>query len=174
MTLRGVTWTLSTVTLVHLVQRSFTTLKEVGWPYDMDNNHMLALFEQRMCTDDREVWARHLENSGKEATLAQLIAWMNTEMKSRMRAMAPLRCTGPPARHPVGHIGSDFNAPKSGLPHKCWIYKNSSHWTDQCQIFVSLSPENRIKAAKGRASCLKFTCLLFCPNRWQNRTENSS
>ena len=74
--------------LVHLVQRSFTTLKEVGRPYDMDNNHMLALIEQRMCTDDRKGRGRHLENSGKEATLAQLIAWMNTEMKSRMRADA--------------------------------------------------------------------------------------
>ena len=93
---------------------------------------MLALIEQGMCTDDRKVWARHLENSGKEATLAQLIAWMNTEMKSRMRATAPLRSTGQSTRHPVGHIGSDLNVPKSGLPHKCWICKNSSHWTDQC------------------------------------------
>ena len=125
--------------LVHLVQRSFTTLKEVGRPHDMDNHHMLALIEQRMCTDDRKVWARHLEISGKEATLAQLIAWMNTEMKSRMRATAPLRSIGPPARHPVGHIGSDFNAPKTGLPHKCCICKNSSHWTDQYQKFASLS-----------------------------------
>ena len=107
--------------LVHLVLRSFITLKEVGRPHDMDNNHMLAFIEQRMCTDDRKVWARHLENSGKEATLAQLIAWMNTEMKSRMRATAALRSTGPPTRHPVGHFGSDINAPKSGLPHKCWI-----------------------------------------------------
>ena len=103
--------------MVHLVQRSFTTLKEVGRLHDMDNNHMLALIEQRMCTDDRKVWARHLEHSGKEATLAQLIAWMNTEVKSRMRATAPLRSTGPPTRHPVGHIGSDLNAPKAGLPH---------------------------------------------------------
>ena len=143
--------------LVHLVQRSFSTLKEVGRPYDMDNNHMLALIEQRMCTDDRKVWARHLENSGKEATLAQLIAWMNTEMKSRMRATAPLRSTGPPTRHPVGHIGSDLNAPKAGLPHKCWICKNSSHWTDQCQKFASLSLENRIKAVKENRAC--FSCL---------------
>ena len=28
-----------------LVQRIFTTLKEVGRPHDMDNNHMLALIE---------------------------------------------------------------------------------------------------------------------------------
>lgn len=143
--------------LVHLVQRSFSTLKEVGRPHDMDNNHMLALIEQRMCTDNHKVWARHLENSGKGVTLAQLIAWMNTEMKSRMRATAPLRCTGQPTRHPVGHIGSDFNAPKSGLPNKCWICKNSSHWTDQCQKFVSLSLENRIKAVKENHAC--FSCL---------------
>ena len=143
--------------LVHLVQRSFTTLKEVGRPHDMDNNHMLALIEQRMCTDDRKVWARHLENSGKEATLAQLIVWMNTEMKSRMRATAALRSTGPPTRHPVGHFGSDINAPKSGLPHKCWICKNSSHWTDQCQKFASLNLEDRIKAVKENHAC--FSCL---------------
>ena len=143
--------------LVHLVQRSFSTLKEVGRLHDMDNNHMLALIEQRMCTDDRKVWARHLEKSGKEATLAQLIAWMNTEMKSRMRATAPLRSTGPPTRHPVGRIGSDLNAPKAGLPHKCWICKNSSHWTDQCQKFASLSLENRIKAVKENRTC--FSCL---------------
>ena len=143
--------------LVHLVQRSFTTLKEVGRPHDMDNNHMLALIEQRMCTDDRKVWARHLENSGKEATLAQLIVWMNTEMKSRMRATAALRSTGPPTRHPVGHFGSDINAPKSGLPHKCWICKSSSHWTDQCQKFASLNLEDRIKAVKENHAC--FSCL---------------
>ena len=143
--------------LVHLVQRSFTTLKEVGRPHDMDNNHMLALIEQRMCIDDRKVWARHQENSGQEATLAQLIAWMNTEMKSRMRATAPLRSTGPPTRHPVGHIGSDLNSPKAGLPYKCWICKNASHWTDQCQKFASLSLENRIKAVKENHAC--FSCL---------------
>ena len=87
--------------LVHFVQRSFNTLKEVGRPYDMDKNHMLALIEQRMCTDDRKVWARHLESDGKEATLAQLITWMNAEMKSRVRATAPLRNIGQHPRHPV-------------------------------------------------------------------------
>ncbi|XP_068707431.1 uncharacterized protein [Montipora foliosa] len=74
-----------------------------------------------------------------------------------MRATAPLRSTGPLARHPVGHIGSDFNALKAGLPHKCWICKNSSHWTDQCQKFASLSLENRIKAVKENHAC--FSCL---------------
>ena len=40
---------------------------------------------------------------------------------------------------------TDFNAPKAALPHKCWICKKSSHWTDQSQKFASLSLENRIK-----------------------------
>ena len=64
---------------------------------------------------------------------------------------------GQPTRHPVGHIGSDLNAPKSGLPHQGWICKNSSHWTDQCQNFVSLSLENRIKAVTANHACL--SCL---------------
>jgi len=32
-----------------------------------------------------------------------------------------------------------------------------SHWTDQCQKFVSLSLENRIKAVKENYAC--FSCL---------------
>lgn len=47
--------------LIHLVRKSYNTLKEVGRPYDMDNNHMIAIIEQRMCSDDRKIWARHLE-----------------------------------------------------------------------------------------------------------------
>ena len=41
--------------LVHLVMRSFNTFKDVGRPHDMENNHMLALIEQRMCLDDRKI-----------------------------------------------------------------------------------------------------------------------
>ena len=43
--------------LVHLVKRSFNTMKEVGRPSDMDNNHMLSLTEQKMCVDDRKTWS---------------------------------------------------------------------------------------------------------------------
>ena len=39
--------------LVHLVRRSFNTLSEVGRQNDMDNNHMLAIIEEKMCSDDR-------------------------------------------------------------------------------------------------------------------------
>ena len=68
--------------LVHLVNRSYNTLKEVG----MNNNHMLALIEQKMSSDDRKGWARDLERERKEATLENIMKWMTTEMKSRMRA----------------------------------------------------------------------------------------
>ena len=69
-------------------------------------------FEQRMCADDRKVyvWARHLENCGGKGTVAELIMWMNTEMKSRMRRRTPLRSTGLPTWHHVIHFGSDLNA----------------------------------------------------------------
>ncbi|CAB4025983.1 hypothetical protein AWC38_SpisGene18824, partial [Paramuricea clavata] len=77
--------------LIHLVNRSYNTLKEVGRPNDMNNNHMLALIEQKMSSDDRKVWARDLEREKKEATLENIMKWMTTEMKSRMRASAPLR-----------------------------------------------------------------------------------
>ena len=33
--------------LVHLVRRSYNTLKEVGVPGDMDNSHMLAIIERK-------------------------------------------------------------------------------------------------------------------------------
>ena len=42
-----------------------------------------------MFSDDRKVWARHLENT--EATLEAIISWTTSEIKSRMRATAPLR-----------------------------------------------------------------------------------
>ena len=77
--------------LVHLVRRSYNTLKEVGVPSDMDNSHMLSIIEQKMCPDDRKVWSRDLERERKPATLNALITWMTSEMKSRMRATAPVR-----------------------------------------------------------------------------------
>ena len=52
---------------------------------------MLSIIEQKMCVDDQKVWSGELERDGKEATLQGLIDWMNVEMKSRLRATAPLR-----------------------------------------------------------------------------------
>ena len=108
-----------------------------------------------MCNDDRKVWARHLENSRQEATLAQLITWMTTEMKSRMRATAPLRSVTQPPKLPVSHVGgAETNAPRV---YRCWFCQNSNHWIDQCQKFTSLKPEDRIKAVKENHAC--FSCL---------------
>ena len=85
--------------LAHLVKRSFNTLKGVGRPHDMDNNHILSLIEQKMCIDDRKIWAREVEKEKSLASLQGLMSWMETEMKSRMRATAPLRSTGSDTRH---------------------------------------------------------------------------
>lgn len=52
--------------LVQLVKRSYNTLKEVGRPHDMDNNHMLAQIEQKMCNDDRKVWSREVHGKREE------------------------------------------------------------------------------------------------------------
>ena len=63
--------------LVHLVKKSYNTLKQVNRPHDMDNNLVMALIEQKMCSDDRRVWARFLEKEKTEPKLATLIEWMN-------------------------------------------------------------------------------------------------
>ena len=66
---------------MHLVRRSYNTLKEVGEPGDMDNSHMLAIIERKMGPDDRKVWSRDLEREGKPGTLHGLLSWMTSEMK---------------------------------------------------------------------------------------------
>lgn len=80
-------------------------MKEVGLPSDMNNSHMLSIIEQKMCADDRKVWARDLEKEKKPATLEALMNWMNVEMKSRMRATAPIR-VGSSGKRPVYHCVS--------------------------------------------------------------------
>ena len=72
--------------LVHLVRRSFNTMSEVGRQNDMDNNHMLAIIEQKMCSDDRKVWSRFLETTKCHAPLEALMSRMTSEMKSRMKS----------------------------------------------------------------------------------------
>lgn len=111
--------------LAHLVRRCFNTLKEVGVPSDMDNSHMLSIIEQKMCADDRKVWSRELERNGKKATLQGLIDWMTVEMKSRMRATAPLR-TGSSTRS-VNHFLKDDSGKGNATWHKCWMCRNSAH-----------------------------------------------
>ncbi len=105
--------------LVHLVKHSFNTMKGVGRPHDLDNNHMLSFIEQKMCIDDRKIWACELEREDKPASLQRLMSWMETEMKSRMRATAPLRRPGQNPRN-INHLAG-------GKPPKCWVCDNSTH-----------------------------------------------
>ena len=129
---------------------------------------MLALIQQRMCSDDRKLWARHLENDGQDATLAQLITWMTTEMKSRMRATAPLRSVNQPPKLLVSHVGTAET--NTSRVYRCWFCQNSNHWIDQCRKFTSLKPEDRIKAVKENHACL--SCLK-CAGR-DHRSVNCS
>ena len=142
--------------LVHLVRRSYNTLRDVGVPNDMDNSHMLSVIEQKMGADDRKVWSRDLERECKKATLKTLIDWMTVEMKSRMRATAPLR-TGSSNPRSVHHVRGDIGKKGIAKRAKCWFCRNSSHWTDQCQSFGALTVDERIKLAKENHVC--FACL---------------
>ncbi|XP_068678843.1 uncharacterized protein [Montipora foliosa] len=123
----------------------------------MDNSHMLSLIEQKMCVDDRKVWSRDLEKTNQPATLLGLMTWMTAEMRSRMRATAPLR-TGS-SHHTIHHVNvtaGSRSETKSGS-HRCWICKTQAHWTDECQKFLALNPEERIKIAQENHAC--FSCL---------------
>ena len=91
---------------MHSVKRGYNTLKEIGVPGDMNKSHMLSIIEQNMCADDRKVWSRDLEREGKVATLQGLMEWMTVEMKSRMRATAPLR-TGASNSRSVRHVRTE-------------------------------------------------------------------
>ena len=141
--------------LVHLVKRCYNTLKEIGLSSDMDNSHMLSLIEQKMCADDRKVWSRDLEKTKQPATLNQLMTWVTVEMKSRMRATAPLRTSnGSFSAHNVNKVNCDGNK----APHnKCWLCKSQTHWLDQCQKFAALNADDRLKAVKDNHTC--FSCL---------------
>ena len=129
-------------------------------PSDMDNNHMLSMIEQKMSADDRKVWARELEREGKPATLHALMSWMAGEMKSRMRATAPIR-TGPNqqrnTRRSVNYVKGDDSTGKKAPKHKCWLCQSWTHWPDQCEKFAALNVHERLKTAKENHVC--FSCL---------------
>lgn len=155
--------------LVHLVKRCHNTLKEVGVPGDMNNNHMLSIIEQKMCADDRKVWSRDLEREGKIATLQGLMEWMTVEMKSRMRATAPLR-TGTSNSRSVHHVRTEGSVRGNSTWHKCWLCHTSAHWPDQCQRFAAMGVDERIKTAKENHVC--FGCLKRAGR--EHRLENCS
>ena len=115
----------------------------------MNNSHMLSITEQKVCADDRKVWAKDLEKEKKRVTLEALMNWMNVEMTSQMRATAPIR-VGSSGKRPVNHFRSDSD---KLVWHKCWLSKTSSHRPDQCPKFLSLSIDDRIATAKANHLC---------------------
>ena len=139
--------------LVHLVKRSYNTLKEVGVASDMDNSHMLSVIERKMCPSDRKIWSRDSEKEGKPSTFSGLMEWMTVEMKSRMRATASIRSAGL-SRQNVNHFGNEKDQKER---HKCWFCKDSTHWPDQCTKLGSMNAEERINHAKSNHVC--FSCM---------------
>lgn len=113
----------------------------------MNNNNMLALIEQKMSSDDRKVWARHLERDKKEATLENILNWMTTEIKSRMRALAPLRNQGR-SKWNVNYFGHEEHE-----RHRCWLCKTSTQWVDQRTKLQAMTPENWMKLIKENRAC---------------------
>ena len=155
--------------LVHLVKRCYNTLKDVGLPSDMDNSHMLSAIEQKMCDDDRKVWARDLKREKKPPTLNALMSWMTVEMKSRMRATAPIRVSGS-NRKQINHLQGNQNKDNQAW-YKCWLLKNSKHWPDQCPKFAALSVDDCIATAKANHLC--FSCLKRA-GRGHTQQENGT
>ena len=141
--------------LVHLARRCYNTLKEVGIPNDMDNSHMLSIIAQKMCSDDRKVWSRDLEREAKLARLLNLMNWMTVEMKSRMRATAPVRSSIPNRRSVNVVYGETDSSGK--IRHRCWFCNNSNHWQDQCEKLAAKTVDERISATKTHHVC--FSCL---------------
>ncbi|XP_014673727.1 PREDICTED: uncharacterized protein LOC106813986 [Priapulus caudatus] len=66
--------------LVHLVRRSYNTLKEVGQTHDMDNSHMLAMVERKMSQEDRKVWFAS-ESVKTAPSFLLMLDWMAGELK---------------------------------------------------------------------------------------------
>ncbi|XP_071504464.1 uncharacterized protein [Diadema antillarum] len=149
--------------LVHIVMRSYNTLKEVGRTGDMDNSHMLALVERKMTSNDRKVWFRYLQRDRQEATFEALRSWMSGEMKMRLRASAPLRDARSSTQQKdkrssasVSHIAEEDKSGKQA-DYKCWICKSSDHWVDQCKKLLSKSQPERFQMMKDNHAC--YSCL---------------
>lgn len=141
--------------LVHLINRSYNLLKEAGRPNDMDNNHMIAIIEQKMCMEDRKLWARESEKL-RDLKLIDLQSWMANEMKARIRATAALRTSSysKSSKVTVNQVASND---ERGHDYKCWVCQSSDHYPDQCETFASKSEQERFQLAKRNRIC--FSCL---------------
>ncbi|XP_030846943.1 uncharacterized protein LOC105438616 [Strongylocentrotus purpuratus] len=135
---------------VNLIRRSFNSLNEIGRANDMNNNHMLALIERKMCIDDRRMWFRSQEE-GRLPTMDSLLQWMEIELKARLGSSAPVdaRASG---------AVNEISTTPARTEYQCWMCKsNDGHWTDQCKKFVSKSQEERVQLVKDNYAC--FSCL---------------
>ena len=120
-----------------------------------------------MCPDNRKVWSRDLERERKPATLNALMNWMTSEMKSRMRATAPVR-SGVSTRRKVNQINGAIEENKNR--NKCWLCRSANHWPDQCQKLAAMTVNERFNVAKENHAC--FTCLKKAGR--DHRQENCS
>nr|XP_054775091.1 uncharacterized protein LOC129283281 [Lytechinus pictus] len=142
---------------VHLVRRSYNTLMEINQPGNLNNSHMLAIMEKKLSPEDRLVWFRHQEASGK-ASFEMFLTWLTVELKSRMRASAPVRSDSKSSGvHLVGKTVASQENKVQRLFHKCWLCETSSHWLDQCRKFLAMSQSERLKLLKDHHAC--FSCL---------------
>ena len=94
-----------------------------------------------------------LKKTKQPATLNHLMAWMTVEMKSRMRATAPLRTSN--GSFSVQNVNKVNNGSKASH-NKCWLCKSDTHWPDQCHKFAALNADNCLKAVKDNHTC--FSC----------------
>ena len=92
-------------------------------------------------------------------------------MKSRMRAMAPLRNLWQSPKH-VGHVAGREDGRQTS--HKYWYCKTSEHWPDHCQKFLALGSSDRFKVVRENHTCyccLKRACrnhnMATCSSRRQ-------
>ena len=137
---------------------------------------MLSMIERKMCSSDRKIWPKNLEKERKLATFIGLMEWMTVEMKSKVRATAPIRNVRSSRRN-VNHFDSEKDHQERT---KCWLCNDSTHWPDQCTKFRSMDVDERINLVKAKHVC--FSCLkradrkrsqANCKKRRQcTRTEN--
>ena len=139
---------------VQLVHRCFNLLKEVGKRQDMDNNYVIALLEQKLCSQDKRMWARYIEREKVEVTMSNLLDWLTVEMKTRMRTNSDIRCPTRVMKNSVNQVS--FNQP-SRPEVKCWLCKSESHHVDNCPQFLSKSVKQRYDLLKENHCC--FSCL---------------
>ena len=142
--------------LAQLVRRCYKLLKEVGRVQDMDNNYVIALLEQKLCSEDRKLWTRQLEIFRIRATLENLLDWMTVEMRVRLRTSYSIRSSNPvrPARSSVTQISLSKDGEKAP---KCWLCKSESHFIDGCAEFLAKDAKERFKIIKDNHCC--FSCL---------------